>query len=1006
MARSPCAASSGVAVRPPNERDPLDLSKQEPPAMHNATANLWRPFAPASALVLLGLAILSITQAPAQDSLPFSYTVETFQHEDDDVRAFVIRLDQPFLAEEFEKSNYLRLKSLSENAFLIYPRETRFQQRHAEFYGRLRGDGSAAVQLTYEVVSENPDGSRRVDNRQATVEIQIPQKPVGTESIYRTWADYQNRHFAGLLEYYPNESFFEYLLLQSRERYGVNPPELNRLAVDATANEEGTYYLFSSGLDLQRSLQRGSLRSNAQPGDLNIHVSTIQLPDVKSPDYDTLLKEIREEGAEPHPHAVASFIPSDQYLVQCGTWAAADRINSVTSRWLEPLQRILMEDAQNHSLRSKFESQMGLRLDQLQQLSQQGVLLDICFSGSDFFGAEGTDLTVFLNVTDADAVEQLMGEWTAASAAASADFENREFNYRGAQIRARYTPGRNVSSFVVHHENWMIISNSHVGIRRVVDTIQDRIDSLADAPDYQYVTALHPPDERADSGYVYFSDSFLRYLLSPAFKIGERRRKQSLNHLVMLNNASLMWRLEYGSTPQNLEQLIEGRFISRDRLICPQGGAYSFDATTDSSVNSVFNRIKYLTPIRELRILQVSAQEQKEYERYRSRYEEFWGDYFTPFAARIPSPDEGSNAEMVVEYCLIPFANSTGWREFRQMLADETSPLELQPPARTVIGSADLRIQRDVIGGLLTTLPGVRDVLNDDPTLTDLNWLGDHVVISFSDTNSLLEIDPTRLAPVQVPFPVTTAQQAAVAAALFATVSPTSISLTIEDQDKADRFLQMLSSRVILHQQPPLGGLSTEIDAYRLPVWKDHNIYALTWRVYAARVRLYLAAVKQQLVIATDPELLKQQIDAALSGDAPRTVSGQVALRIHVSAMDKFRSDIETWWNEHARRASHNNVMPIYTLLHLYATTIDDIDRLSDAKYGVTYFCPDGSYTYDAERDQVSSTVYGNREDARQEPAAGESYFDRTLGSLGHVLFTIDFTDRAIRGVLEVEAAQ
>lgn len=124
------------------------------------------------------LFVVVASPAIAQDTLPFGFTVETFRHEDDqDIRAFVVKLEQPFLAEEFEKSNYLRLKALDDRAFLIYPRETRFEQKHAEFYGRLRGDGKAVLQLSYETVSENPDGSRRIDSRAAKIEIRYPQKP-------------------------------------------------------------------------------------------------------------------------------------------------------------------------------------------------------------------------------------------------------------------------------------------------------------------------------------------------------------------------------------------------------------------------------------------------------------------------------------------------------------------------------------------------------------------------------------------------------------------------------------------------------------------------------------------------------------------------------------------------------------------------------------------------------------------------------------------------------------
>src|SRR5262249_51024554 len=109
---------------------------------------------------------------------------------------------------------------------LIYPKETRFRQKHAEFYGRLRGKGKARLRLSYETVSETLRGSRKVDVRHADLAVEVPGEPGGPRAIYRSWAEQQNQHFLRLLEYSPHESFFQYALLQSRDRYGVTPPRL------------------------------------------------------------------------------------------------------------------------------------------------------------------------------------------------------------------------------------------------------------------------------------------------------------------------------------------------------------------------------------------------------------------------------------------------------------------------------------------------------------------------------------------------------------------------------------------------------------------------------------------------------------------------------------------------------------------------------------------------------------------------------------------------------------
>ena len=81
--------------------------------------------------VLAGLQLLAGSLLHAEP-LPFNSKVEVYRDEKGEVMAFALRLEQPFLAEEFEKSNYLRLSTLDEQAYLIYPRETKFRQKHAD----------------------------------------------------------------------------------------------------------------------------------------------------------------------------------------------------------------------------------------------------------------------------------------------------------------------------------------------------------------------------------------------------------------------------------------------------------------------------------------------------------------------------------------------------------------------------------------------------------------------------------------------------------------------------------------------------------------------------------------------------------------------------------------------------------------------------------------------------------------------------------------------------------
>ena len=173
----------------------------------------------------------------------------------------------------------------------------------------------------------------------------------------------------------------------------------------------------------------------------------------------------------------------------------------------------------------------------------------------------------------------------------------------------------------------------------------------------------------------------------------------------------------------------------------------------------------------------------------------------------------------------------------------------------------------------------------------------------------------------------------------------------------------------------------------------------------AARIRFYASVIGNQLVAATEPHVLNQAIDAATSAAPSREVTGQLALRINTAAMKKLKGDLRTYWEERTRRASHKNIIPIYSLINLYGASIEDVDQISDAKYGVRYFCPDGEYKYDEEKDSVFSTAYGNREQAWQKVSNPEtSSFEQTFNKLKEILLTVKLDDESVSGRLEVRS--
>jgi hypothetical protein len=950
-----------------------------------------------------------------REPLPFGSKVEAYRDKEGKVLAFSLKLEQPFLAEEFEKSNYLRLAPLDNNAYLIYPPETRFHQKHAEFYGRLRGEGTAKLRLSYETVTENLDGSRHVEVREGQIEIPIPTEPTGPESIFKEWAQQQNEYFRELLTIYPDETFFQYVLLQSRQRYGVPAPPLPKPPHEHVDLEADLYDVASGSLAVHETLQPATLSGARRNGDLNVLINQLSPPTLQSLPYEKLLQDRKKEGREPKRAEIAKLVPEDQFFFHFRSFNAASELLDLTVDWGDSLLRLFRVTAQDNRVRQKLDEQLCLRRDPLGKLFGDGVVSELAVTGSDPFVLEGTDVTMILRLKQPELFQKSADSWLAETKDRHPDLVQQEFNYRGHKVAARYTTDRVVSSFVATHGEYLIYSNSHRAIRDVLDAAIGVSPRLYDAFDYQYVTTILPPGDDPKSGYLFGSEAFVRRMISPAAKISEKRRLECFNNLVMLNNASLMYRMESGKSPSSLNDLVEGHYVDPSKIVCPHGGAYSIDAAHDTCTCSLHNRLKYLTPNCELSVLKVSQDEQAEYERYKQRYEQFWRTVFDPIAVRITV-----EPRVKLETCVLPFANGGLYETLRSHLADKPQPIDVEHTAKAAVISFGAVPGREAIATWVRDLPGVAEVLQADPTLADMKWLGDRASLHFCDDDTVLGIDPTRLRALDLPLVqhVSMDQQLIATALLAAATMPTYVTCDIEDREKASRLLEQLARRVPLKEGDVIG-LTTQYDAYRLPDYKKHSLYVFSFELYAIKLRLHVAIVGNQLVAATKPEILKQVIDAEANPTSGRDVAAasekadgkpiagnpvHFLVRFNRQALDRMRSQLELYWAEKSRLACHHNAVAIYTLAKLYDTPLDQVDRLAESKYGVRYFCPEhGRYELDAAHDMVTCSVHGNRADSRQNLAVDDtSSFARFLSGLDELTATLKFDDDDLLATVEI----
>jgi hypothetical protein len=713
-----------------------------------------------------------------------------------------------------------------------------------------------------------------------------------------------------------------------------------------------------------------------------------------------LEQKLEKENVKPQVPAITKLVPSDQYLLRFKSMKSLGESMDLATEWGDSLLRLYTVQARDHRQQEKFEEQLCLRRKGLEELHADKAISEVALTGADPFLLEGTDLTVIFKVTKPELFEKESRAWLEDTRNRHADLVKRDFNYRGHKVVAHYTNDRVVSSFVVRHKEYFVYSNSHRAIRRVIDAAISVGTSLHDAQDFRYVTTLLPPSEDDKTGYFYASEAFIKRLIGPAAKIAEKRRIQCFNNLIMQNNASLFYRLEYGRSPESLSELIEDGFVDAKRIVCPHGGAYAFDTERDMCTCSLHNRLKYLTPNIELPVLKVSQQEASEYERYKQRYEQFWRKAFDPIAIRITI-----DKQVKLETCVLPFANSGIYNDLRQLVDKNAAPIDTSRIARSAVFSLVMVPGRKNTAEYLKFIPGVPEVVLEDPTLTDLSWLGDRVSLHFCDGETILELDPTQLKTLDLPFvgKTSTSAQALIGAAFLMANVPVYATVDVENREKALRLLEQFSERIFL-KDGSLGGFATKLDAYKLPDYKKHTMYVLKARVYAASLRLHIALVGDQLVLATKPEILREVIDASTAKLADSPPQAHMLVRLNHRALDRLMDEVQLFWAEKSRTACHRNIISIYNFHKLYNAPIDKIPQLSEAKYGVRYYCPErGEYSFDGALNQVVCSVHGNREHSHQhERLDRKSSFAQFTDKLDDITASLRFQDDALIATVEI----
>ena len=460
-------------------------------------------------------------------------------------------------------------------------------------------------------------------------------------------------------------------------------------------------------LQLQELPQR-----EGHPGKRVFPVANIPGVEVEAHPFEEMLA-----GREGGRLELAEWVPHDRFLVYFPKTEGLFSLMEGGSDFVFASGATMAGRSASHHLKERYIERIGLSEALLRQFLKAGAVEEMALTAPDLFFIDGTEVTVImrtgkplLTTTALALVGVPPGEGTTVKK-----------NRRGEPV---YWSRRGKILIISTHEKELAASLQ----------AKAKGTGLGQSAELRYMLTQLPLTAETVF-YVYFSDPFIRRLVSPAVKIGQLRRLQARVELEGATAGALLAKFD-GHDDQlttNLPFLQSGAYMTKpvtvpDLSLSPNGLSHSELFGEAGRLHSLWRR-----PVDK-----VSPQEKGAYEQYLAAYNRYWRRFFDPIAVRYEKHAGGKHQ---LETFILPLIENSLYDSLREMLPSEEEGAPLQVPLidPKPVALLSLNLREEAWLELMDDFAdGMQELLGLDPSILDL--VGPDLHLAVQDADPIIAI--------------------------------------------------------------------------------------------------------------------------------------------------------------------------------------------------------------------------------------------------------------------------
>ena len=693
----------------------------------------------------------------------------------------------------------------------------------------------------------------------------------------------------------------------------------------------------SENLQLDREIPIRGADSTAVPLD------SIQGVTVKEFDWTPLVKDLK-----PELDPLAALIPADQHALFLPSFQALVTLVDDIQKSGSPLLQIAAPTAESSFVQQRYERQLCMSLNAVSRLAGPQLINSMAMTGGDIYFRTGTDVAVLMETSRADALLQLLRVQQTAAVANRRDIQKVSGEMSGVPYTGVRSDTRDVSSYIAHWEGVVVVSNSLVQLRRIVDAKGSPDKSLAQTDEYTFFRDRYKRSEE-ETGLVVLSDATIRRWCGPRWRIGASRRTRVAAAMAEVQ-AEFMASLVTG-TAKRQTVLSEA----------PVARGVPFLIQAQSIHSKDYGDLGYLTPISEMDFASISREEANMYRRWRDGYQRNWSNYFDPIAVRFAVEDEQVFADTTV----MPLIARSAYGAYRDVSLGSSLDRGVGDPHGEAMMQWMLSVNTDseVVKQYTNLLRFAAPQLKVDPT----NWIGEGVSL-YIDEDPLWEKALKAEEPDEF---------------LEDHLVELPVALHVEVKDALKLTLFMAGLRAYIEQTAP--GVTT----WEAKEYKDEPYVKVSATERARRrpeedFSLYYVATGEGLTISLNESVIQRALERRIArrkGPSPedeergkergkknkeaeeqlrlRWPGQNLALRVSSKGLRVFQEIFGRGYADQMRRMSFNNLHVLNEWKRLFPE-LDPVE-LHEQFWQRRLLCPGGGeYVWNEQLMTMESTVFGS----------------------------------------------